>query len=121
MTYNLFLDDYRDPPKGRDWIVASDYNAFCEIIQRLGVPQFISFDHDLADVHYGHLEGVIPYNDFTEKTGYHCAMWLIEYCRENGCDIPPCNVHSMNPVGAQNIRTALDLAMREPKEQSHEG
>ncbi len=45
----------------------------------------------------------IPYDKYTEKTGYDCAKWLVEYCMNKGVKHPPYMVHSMNPVGKQNI------------------
>jgi hypothetical protein len=38
-----------------------------------------------------------------EKTGYDCAKWLVEYCVEHGLKFPEYVVHSMNPVGKENI------------------
>ena len=114
MSYNLYLDDFRDPIDSSyyrnepvyanlDWIVVRNYNEFTKKIEELGIPDVISFDHDLADVHYEKQD--FDYNDETqEKTGYHCAKWLIYYCIDNKKDLPAMIlVHSMNPAGTQNI------------------
>lgn len=40
---------------------------------------------------------------YCEKTGYECAKWLVSYCIDNKLKLPSYYVHSMNPVGAENI------------------
>lgn len=119
MNYNLFLDDYRIPKDAYaymkhpiyisvDWIVIRNYYAFITLIENKGIPEIISFDHDLADVHYK--KKVFDYNDESqEKTGYHCAKWLINYCIDNNKKLPvEIFVHSMNPVGTANIKSLFD-------------
>mgnify|MGYP001336591083 FL=1 len=113
MGYRLYLDDFRDPRdsffyKGipiynEDWITVRNYQEFIKAIEELGMPEAVSFDHDLADVHYEKTS--FDYNDENlEKTGYHCAKWLIYYCMDNNKELPAIIlVHSMNPAGSQNI------------------
>jgi hypothetical protein len=114
MNYKLFLDDFRDPRdaffyKGfpiynDEWIVVRNYNEFIKAIEERGIPEAVSFDHDLADAHYNQ-PTQIDYNDESqEKTGYHCAKWLINYCIDNKKELPAIIlVHSFNPAGSQNI------------------
>ena len=52
-------------------------------------------------------KGNLDYNNFTEKTGYHCGEWLIEYCKNNNLTLPKWFVHSANPVGSENIKKLL--------------
>lgn len=100
---NLFLDDVRKEPQG--WDVVRSYEAFVDYIEANGCPDVISFDHDLADAHYfQYLEWEksgkeFDYNRPEEKTGYHCAKYLLEK------NLIPSRVivHSYNPVGARNI------------------
>ena len=108
----LFLDDMRKPPDNT-WDVVRSYDQFVAYIEANGVPEVISFDHDLADQHYApevlqaiNESGKIEYEKYAEKTGYDCAKWLVE----NGYEVKRWMVHSMNPVGAQNIRFALSKA-----------
>jgi hypothetical protein len=88
-----------------------------------GVPDVISFDHDLGDEHYAECEntpGILDtaeseiekhYSKFTEKTGYDCTKWLIEHKH-----LPQtCIVHSMNPVGKKNIEFILNGAYKREK------
>lgn len=117
MSYNLFLDDFREPEDAFDythnqlyligWVVVRSYEEFVNHIEKNGIPVAISFDHDLADVHY---RKKTDYDDENaEKTGYHCAKWFINYCIDNNYDIPETIlVHSMNPVGKLNIQSLFD-------------
>jgi len=112
-NYNLFLDDLRirthvtwvNVPKDQHYSVVRNYQEFVDIITLRGLPKFVCYDHDLNDIHYGHgLQGDdIPYDSYTEKTGYDAAKWLVDYCMKKGVKHPPYVVHSMNPVGKQNI------------------
>lgn len=86
MTY-LFIDDERQP--GSDiWVVVKTYDEFVQYIKDHGMPDHISFDHDLG-------EG---------KTGYDCAKYIVE----NQLRLKGWQVHSMNPVGRDNINKLLD-------------
>jgi len=120
MTYKLFLDDERWPeqvswvPLPTNWRghykIVRDYNDFVRVITKYGLPEFITFDHDLAPEHYREgFAGAAPkYDEYKEKTGYHCAEWLVHYCIKHDLNLPPFQVHSMSPVGRENIRRALD-------------
>lgn len=119
MSYNLFLDDFRIPKDcynytkqqiflNWSWVVVRNYSEFVKQIKKEGLPKFISFDHDLADSHYGTPNNPdIPYDEYKEKTGYDCAKWLLDYCKTNNKIIPKYFIHSMNPVGSKNIRNLL--------------
>ena len=119
MSYKLFLDDVRRPAttfhymelpvyNEPNWIIVRNYYAFISLVQKKGVPETISFDHDLADVHYKQQD--FDYTDENlEKTGYHCARWLIYYCLDNNLKLPhEVIVHSMNPYGSKNIKSLFD-------------
>lgn len=121
--YLLFLDDMRTPAEAwihmklrvytdEEWITVRSYDAFVQELQRRYndgyFPSLISFDHDLADVHYHHLDENIPYDSFSERTGLHCARFLVEFCMEKELRLPQFIVHSMNPVGKVNITRLLE-------------
>ena len=124
MGYKLYLDDRREP-KTEGWVIARDYRSFVHVITEGGLPELISFDHDLADEHYDYAfefddrlivppgEVKIDYRNFKEMTGYDCAKWLVNYCFDKNQDIPEFFVHSANPVGAENIQKFLDNAKKE--------
>lgn len=110
--YNLFLDDERFPKDVKwielplvHWIIARDFEMFCKIIIRDGLPSNISFDHDLGDLAYK--QAAANSFDYSkqgrEKTGYDCANWLINYCMNNNIKFPSYTVHSLNPIGKENI------------------
>ena len=112
-NYNLFLDDVRLPnhvtwvdlPANQHYSLVRNYQEFVDLITLRGIPKFVTYDHDLADKHYGHglKNDDIPYDQYAEKTGYDCAKWLVDYCMKKGVKHPPYQVHSMNPVGKSNI------------------
>ena len=112
--YNIFLDDCRSPSYLKDirsWEVVRNYQELVKLISEKGIPEFISFDHDLTIEHYPLFENEnreIPYGEYKEKTGYHCAQWLIDYCLEHNIPFPDYQVHSMNPVGRLNIISLLE-------------
>lgn len=121
----LFLDDERQVKDGvylvntnrriyfeDNWDVVKNFIEFTEWITKNGLPEFVSFDHDLADIHYEFVTGEIPYDGMIEKTGFHCAKWLVEYCLDNGLKLPPYQVHSANPVGRENIQAYLTNASK---------
>ena len=131
----LFLDDMRQVrdacyyvsnPKvywEDGWDIVRNYGEFVEYIEKNGLPDLISFDHDLADEHYNDLfsdenwvkddsDIDLKYGSYKEKTGLECAKWLVDYCIDNKIQIPHFGVHSANPVGAENIRGLLNNAMK---------
>ena len=118
MHYNIFLDDVRVPKDVVwvklplvEWTIIRNYNDFVKYITLTGLPSFVTFDHDLADEHYrpsmyapdGHYNNYYTDGTFKERTGYDCAKWLVNYCMEKNLKVPQYTVHSMNPVGKNNI------------------
>lgn len=99
----LWLDDYRNPFENKNWlnfspigkncevICVKDYEEFTKYIIKNGLPDAICFDHDLE----------------TEKTGYDCAKWLVEYHQNYGGEFPKFSSQSANPVGRENILNYL--------------
>ena len=101
----LYLDDVRNP-QSEGWIVLRTYEDFVKWITENGIPDEISFDHDLAEITYDSQTGRESFR-YYEKTGYDAAKWLCEYCWNNGLPIPTWNVHSANPVGRDNIKQLI--------------
>lgn len=122
---NIFLDDVRTLKSvhlplwthSDQWKIVRNFKSFCNEINDLfqrtgGLPQFISFDHDLAQEHYSeNMVDPILYNEmygsFKEKTGLDCAKWLVEFCLDRNLKMCDFQVHSMNPVGKKNIESLL--------------
>jgi hypothetical protein len=100
----LYLDDIRTPVTPSDWQICRSYEEAVTYCTVFGCPSLISFDHDLGDE--------VP-------TGYDLAKWLVELDLDaDGKFIPrdfTFNVHSANPVGAENIKGVLNryLAFRD--------
>lgn len=113
MSYSLFLDDVRKPeqvtwvklPKVK-WTIARNFKEFTHTIKTKGLPDRIAFDHDLAfDYNLDNSSWSPPPN--REPTGYDCAMWLIKYIDKSGTSFPEYYIHSMNPIGAENIDSLI--------------
>ena len=116
----LFLDDMRVPMEAFDytsnpsyvldgWDIVRCYDEFVAYVEKNGIPNIVSFDHDLGDEHYRDCDRwlEIKYDEYKEKTGYHCMKWLGEKCYDEKVQLPIVLCHSMNPVGKKNI---LDYA-----------
>jgi hypothetical protein len=112
----LFLDDNRQPydvflktidpdyENNREWTIVSNFYEFINFIERNGLPNLISFDHDLDFEHYlPENQTKIDYTNLKSKSGYDCAVWLKDFCKKNGYKLPKFKVHSQNEVGKQNI------------------
>lgn len=118
----LFLDDIRHPHHvfkytsdeeyHEPWTIVRHYDTFVAALQKHRF-DVISFDHDLAQEHqrdyirktyeFAPDEIELEYDDYKEKTGYDCAKFMVEYYYEQSWPLPRIKVHSMNPVGKQNI------------------
>ncbi len=111
----LYLDDIRTP-KTEGWDIVRSYDDFVNYIEQNGVPEEVSFDHDLSREHTkyyfdngGHDNPPDPLGvEFKERTGYDAAKWLCDYCWTNGIPLPKWNIHSANPVGSDNIKFLLN-------------
>ncbi len=117
--YYLFLDDERIPqhvrwiklPACAKWDIVRTYDDFVAIIERRGMPAFVSYDHDLGPQAYEEMtrngNKDFDYSRVSEKTGYDCAKYLIDKCLDAGIEHPNHTVHSMNIVGKQNIESLI--------------
>lgn len=93
-TY-LYLDDERHPQTDRPWQVVRSYDEAVAYITKHGIPNYISFDHDIAS---------------EPNTGYTFAKWLVDQDLDGIHRFPKdfaFNVHSANPVGHRNIDAYL--------------
>ena len=117
--YSLLLDDIRTvqqvstyaPLQHAHWRVAKNFEEFAATILEFGLPDFVSFDHDLAEEHYN--EGSktrfssFNYENCKIPTGFHCAKWLSDLCKDRNLEFPDWQVHSMNAAGKINIEEFL--------------
>ena len=86
----LYLDDLRSTPEGFERVYS--YTEFVAYLEHKGLPDFISFDHDLGE----------------EFSGYDCAKYLVDYCLDHQLPLPDFSVHSQNHVGKENIERLLN-------------
>lgn len=117
----LFLDDIRNPTDcllymqakiqdieiyHKEWQIVRSYDEFVAWIETNGLPDFISFDHDLG----------LPEEQTEELNGMSCAKWLVNYCLDNDLKLPDFVVHSSNPAGARNIEGVwgMEKKMKSP-------
>ncbi len=109
----LFLDDIRtidmvyDKSLKLEFDIVRTYKDFVDYIIENDLPDFISFDNDLGLDEAGE---VAP-------DGYAAAKWLVY---ESGLDLTNLkfNVHSANPVAAEQIEGLLTNYIRHLKESS---
>lgn len=97
--WKLYLDDIRHPAD-TNYVVARTVEQAQQLIEQYGMPEHISFDHDLGVDEMGN---IIP-------SGYDFAKWLVEMDMNGEITLPTnftFEVHSQNPVGAENIRAYL--------------
>lgn len=98
-----------------DWVVVRNYDDFAMMLRNGDMPVMVSFDHDLHREHMEYffketvLTGVIEYGNLKNKTGYHCAQLLVKTCKDRGCPLPICYIHSANEYGAANIKKELGI------------
>ena len=101
MKKNLYLDDVREVPTEFENFARS-YAEAVAFVEEYGIPNFISFDHDLGVDENGKL---LP-------TGYDFAKWLVEIDMDGKYGGFPQDftfyVHSANPVGKANIESYLN-------------
>ena len=93
----LYLDDLRSTPEGFERVYS--YTEFVAYLEHKGLPDFISFDHDLGE----------------EFSGYDCAKYLVDYCLDHQLPLSDFAVHSQNPVGKENIERLLNNFQEQQK------
>ncbi len=99
MTWRLFIDDERMPVCEDDWFIARDANDAVFLVIKHGIPNYISFDHDLGD----------------GANGAQFVIWLINHMLDEELKFPKdfdYFIHSQNPIGAANIRAKMDGAIK---------
>lgn len=95
MKWKLFFDDERYPPDSLlDWKIARSYDDAVWMITEYGLPSFISFDHDMG---------------YKRLTGMDFCKWFCNWVMDNNIDLSSFfyHVHSMNPVGKENIEAYM--------------
>lgn len=95
MTYRMFIDDERDPPNdGHSWHVVRSSQDAIALVTEIGLPSFISFDHDLGG----------------DDTAMRFLRWMTDWMLDTSTRFPPgfeFYVHSQNPIGRANIQSLM--------------
>ena len=113
MMKKLFLDDLRsvnnvyNKSRISEFVVVRSYAEFVKYIQKNGLPEFISFDNDLG----------LDEDGTIAPDGYAAAKWLVY---KSGLDLRNLkfNVHSANPMAAEQIRGLLSNYIRHLQERN---
>ena len=94
----IFLDDERSPQfvsnkipdfGSYEWVVIRNYFKFTDFVDNnINRISLVSFDHDI---------------DSLEWNGKDAADYLLDVCMDNNITLPDFIVHSMNPIGKENI------------------
>lgn len=115
----IFLDDIRfpvdcvsymhkrigalNPIYLEEWVIVRNYKEFVkEVSENIDTITHVSFDHDLADIHYNPATWTQSFS-YKEETGYDCAKWMLGFYKHCKKPLPVMFVHSMNPVGTERI------------------
>jgi hypothetical protein len=114
MKEKIYLDDVRTPVD-ESWIVVRNYQQFVRKINKIGLEniELISLDHDLGpsamDEWYNNVypNGILDYNNITEKTGMDCAKWLVKQWQK-GKPVVNVRVHSANVIGCANMTSYIN-------------
>lgn len=114
MTYNLFIDDIRDPHYREcrqsgvnprlEWVIARTSEEAKKIVLERGMPERMALDHDL-----GYVE-VEQAGELTFKVDEVPTFlkWLVNEFWNGSDKVPEYTIHSANPVGAQNMRAFME-------------
>lgn len=100
--YKIFFDDIRTvdmvygPGRESEFEVVRNVNDFKALIEERGIPEYISFDHDLGLDEYGNLA----------EDAYDAVKWMV-YEKEYDLREMDFGVHSDNPVGADSIMSLI--------------
>jgi hypothetical protein len=94
-VYTDGIDDFRRPPIGEQWEIASSSAEAIKTIEDYGcAPAYISFDHDLG-----------LKEDGTADTAKEVCKYLFEHYPDADIEY---DVHSKNPEGAAWIKSFMD-------------
>jgi hypothetical protein len=97
----LFIDDdagkpgiasFRNPPDD-SWMVARSSSEAIALIKAHGVPEIISFDHDLGLLVDGSVDTSMKVIDYLIDNHYDSEVEFL--------------IHSQNPIGALNIEAKI--------------
>lgn len=101
----IYIDDIREPKTEDFDFVVRTYEEGVAVVEQHGMPEYVSFDHDLGEDENG--------NEL--KSGYDFAKYLVDRDLDSEHKLPEnfdFNVHSANPVGRKNIESLLNSYLK---------
>lgn len=81
-----------------NFIWVKNLKEFEDYIINNGLPNMVSFDHDIKPKNY---EG-------EHENGADVANWLVNYCKQNNLKLPWCFAHSANKNGIEKINQIIN-------------
>jgi len=96
------------------WYIVRSYYEFEQYLKYIGIPDVVSWDHDLSEEYIKHYFmvtqeiGIIEYGNLNPDSGYHCAKLLCQKCLEANTKFPKYYIHSANKWGQENIRNYIE-------------
>jgi hypothetical protein len=98
-NWKLYLDDIRTP-KSNGFTIARSVEEAKKLIREKGFPSYMSLDHDLGED--------VP-------TGHDFVKWIVNEYMDKELPDFEFNIHSANPVGAENMKSLLNNFIRHKK------
>ena len=89
----LWVDDVRPSPPGYHW--ARSVN---EAISKIKLAEYMQDDIDIIDIDH-------DAGDYASDGGDYIK--LLDWCEQVGINVP-IHIHSMNPVGVENMRRIIE-------------
>ena len=96
---NNYYSQYVFNKYNPNFIWVKNLNEFRNYIISNGMPDMISFDHDIRPKNF---KG-------DHENGGDVATWLVNYCKQNKIKLPWCYTHSANKNGIQKINNILNI------------
>jgi hypothetical protein len=101
----LWIDDVRPAPKGYVWcksvneakVMIEERECFVRDLEKQSNYLFSHFGIELIDIDHDAGEYASDGGDYIK---------LLDWLEETGCDYP-IHIHSMNPVGVENMRRII--------------
>lgn len=102
----IWIDDVREPPNGYQWCKsvneAKEIIEFCEDPNRF--PSYVSPSREYAQIEIELLDCDYDAGDYAKDGGDYIK--ILDWLERTGRNYP-IRIHSMNPVGIENMRAII--------------
>jgi len=99
-TWDMSQKEIQDQLDREGWVVVKTSAEAIDWLKQNGIPEFITFDHDLGIPSMGQYDTVIPIINFIIDSVLNGTLKLPDNFTYQ--------IHSGNPVGRENIKGKLD-------------